>query len=423
MLTRPRTIIAACGIGADLHLAVVEVSPMGARVRSGPVVRDAAHAGPDALRRAGAGLPRTGTIVFICPAELAAVRPIGVDARGFLHARADLVRSIGRLVPIPAENALVGHVQRDLDAESGESAGFIYAARRDAIDAWSDRIRTITGRTPDAVLTPAMALLGVGGQRTETLIVLERSLSGAVAHTLRFGKVLDLAQPVDSERLATLRASGAIVRELPTGAETSPEQSTTPITGEELAVAGAMAMVIGDGAFVPLAGAPPRSAPRWAAAAALLLAAGILAWGASSLRSWRYERAIERLAAEEARLDAEVARVQSMRAETANLIAMLRDGVQASTRAWSPRTSDIAAAAAVVPATGFLYELTVNPAGVVLKGEALKASDVLRALEDSPRFTKARPQDPTQSVMGRDAETFGLAADYEKPAPAEGSAK
>jgi hypothetical protein len=418
MVIRPRTIIAACGVGPDLHLAIVEASALGVRVRTGPVVRDALTATIDIVRRAATGLPRAATVVFVCPAELTAMRPIGVDTKGFVAARADLHKSVGRLVPIPPENALIGLIQRHGDDGAGESAGYLSAARKDAIDAWADRIRAITGRTPDAVLTPAMALIGCGAQRTETFVALERTLSGApVAHTLRFGQAVDLASPIDSDRLASVRSSGARVRWVPSGDGAASTDGIDAITPAELAIAGAMAMIMGDGEFVPLAGAPPRNAPRWVAAAAALLAAGVLAWGAMSVRSWRYERAIDRLTAEEATLDAEVARVQAMRNEAARLSALVRDGVAKTAAAWSPRTSDLAAASMVIPDGGFLYRLSATGAGVVIEGEAPKASAVLAALEASPRFTRARQQDPTAAVPMRSTESFGIRADYEPAAP------
>ena len=417
MVIRPRTIVSACGVGPDLHFAIVEASPMGVRVRQGPVVRDALHAQPDVLRRAGASLPTGGTVVFVCPAESTAVRPIGVDAKGFQMARADLQKSIGRLVPIPPENAMIGLVQRHGEEGSSDAAGYICAARRDAVEAWSDVVRTVTGRAPDAVLAPAMALVGLGGQRTESMVVLQRTLAGGlVSHTLRFGRVVDVAQPIDEDRLASVRASSATIRVMPDADGAESIAGGEPIACAELAIAGAMAMIMGDGEFVPLAGQAPRTAPRWVAAAGALIAAGVLAWGASSVRGWRYEQAIDRLAAEESGLDAGVARVQAMRAESSRLAALLRDGVEKTTGRWAPRTTELAAAIALIPEGGYIYRLSATGTGITIEGEAPKASAVLAALERSPRFTNARPQDPTTAVQGRSTESFGIRADYRSAA-------
>ena len=420
MVIRPRTIVSACGVGPDLHFAIVEASPVGVRVRQGPVVRDALRAQPDVLRRAGASLPTGGTVVFVCPAESTAARPIGVDAKGFQMARADLQKSIGRLVPIPPENAMIGLVQRHADEGSTDAAGFISAARRDAIEAWSDVVRTVTGRAPDAVLSPAMALLGLGGQRTELMVVVERTMAGGlVSHTLRFGRVVEIAQPIDEDRLAAVRASNATIRVMPDAEGEESVAGGTPITGAELAIAGGVAMLMGDGEFVPLAGQTPRTAPRWVAAAAALVAAGVLAWGASSVRGWRYEQAIDRLAAEERELDAGVAQVQAMRAESSRLASLLREGVEKTTTRWSPKTTELAAAIGVIPEGGYIYKLSATGAGIMIEGEAPKASMVLAALERSPRFTNARPQDPTAAVVGRSTESFGIRADYRSAAAAQ----
>jgi hypothetical protein len=418
MLIRPRTIIAACGVGPDLHLAIVEASALGVRVRTGPVVREALTAPIDIVRRAATGLPRATTVVFVCPAELTAMRPIGVDAKGFVSARADLHKSVGRLVPIAPENALIGLVQRHAEDGSDESSGYLSAARKDAIDTWSDRIRAISGRTPDAVLSPAMALIGLGGQRTETLVVLEHTLAGSdIAHTLRYGQAIDLATPIDSERLASVRASGAVVRRLPSPDGAASSDGIDAIAPAELAIAGGLAMIMGDGELVPLSGPAPRSAPRWFASAAALVGAAVLAWGAMSVRGWRYERAIDRLATEEAALDAEVARVQAMRTESDRLSTLLTGGIAATTGKWAPRTDDLAAAAMIIPDGGFLYRMSASTTGVVIEGEAPKASAVLAALEASPRFTRARQQDPTAAVPARSTESFGLRADFEAATP------
>ncbi len=423
MLIRPRTIICACGVGPDLHLAVIEASALGVRAQTGPVIKDVLHAQPDALRRAGASLPRAGSLVFVCPAELTAVRPIGVGVSGFLSARSDLHKSLGRLVPITPENALIGLVERHA-AESGDAgtsggtdaAGYLFAARRDAIDTWIEKLRTITGRGPDAVLAPAMALIGIGGQRTETFVALERSISGGLfAHTLRFGRAADLAHRIDSERLASIRSSGAIIRSLPSAGETSASSEGLPISPAELAIAGGMAMIMGGGEFAPLTGAPPRTAPQWAAGVAALIGAGVIVWAALGLRGYRYERAIEHLAREEQTLDAGVAQVQAMRAESARLAALVRDGVGAASAKWSPRMPDLAAAVSIMPTGAFLYNISASNTGITIQGEAPKASAVLAALESSPRFANAIQQDPTIAIPEYATESFGLRAGYEKP--------
>jgi len=426
MLIGPRTIVCACGVGADLHFAVIEASALGVRATTGPVVRDVLHASPDVLRRAAPGLPRTGTVVFVCPTEMTAVRPIGVGVSGFLSARADLHRSIGRLVPIAPENALIGLVERhgappgDADAQAGSDVtGYIFAARRDAMDAWTEKVRTIVGRGPDAVLSPAMALIGVGGQRTESLVALERTSTGAqLAHSFRFGRATELAQPIDSDRLASIQSAGAVVRSIPTPSGAHEHVGTIPLSPTELAIGGGMAMVMGGGEFAPLIGAPPRATPRWAPGIAAMIGAVVLVWGAIAVRGYRYEHAIESLAREEATLDAEVARVQSMRAESARLTSLVRDGVGATTARWSPRLPDVAAVASIIPDGSYLYSIGVSNAGVNIQGEAPKASTVLGALEASPRFAKADRRDPTVAIPEKSTEIFSLHAEFERPAPA-----
>ncbi len=79
-------------------------------------------------------------------------------------------------------------------------------------------------------------------------------------------------------------------------------------------------------------------------------------------------------------------------------------------RGWSGVMPDLAAAHRVIPDDAFLYDLRVDNRRVFLRGEASRASDVLRSLESSPAFTAPTRQSPTQVVQERGTETFDLAA-------------
>jgi len=181
-----------------------------------------------------------------------------------------------------------------------------------------------------------------------------------------------------------------------------------PIEAIDLAIGAALALRVGAGAFAPIAGRAPRRVPGWvgpglgvAAAIALLVVAGVI-------EERRYERGIERVEAELASIDDDVRAVQADRSELERLHALMNDQLAPVVEPWGPALPDLAAARQALPEDGFLYRISLTPDRIAIRGEAQRAASALRALEESPRFTEARQNNPPVSIEERGTETFDV---------------
>lgn len=103
-------------------------------------------------------------------------------------------------------------------------------------------------------------------------------------------------------------------------------------------------------------------------------------------------------------------RVQALRAELDAKTALVEQGVGKTIAPWESVMPDLTSAHEVVPAAGFIYEVGVDETRVFLRGEAPRASDVLRALESSSAFESPKQQSPVSPVPERGTEEFDLVA-------------
>lgn len=434
MAVMPFNRVCLAGVGDDLYVARVSGSGWRIRARRGPVVRGFLRMNPEEARRAlgdaGAAVGTSGRVVLTLPSGTCGVRPMQLGMSRWHGARAEVTRAIGRLFPIDPDEALVGLVSRRAGASLAETPGsggeggsvergYLVVASRREVGAWTDRLERALGREVSEVLSTQMAMLGLGLQHESRAGVIERAASGAEEiHWLRYGEVEELGAPWAGEMDDTTEVSGAVLRRLP-GAEAG--DPADDIDGHELAIAGGLASIAGGGAFAPLVGKPAPAPKRWVAPLAGVAAAALLLWGGSVVLERRYERAIVDLRAQDGAIAERLARIEATRAELSRTTAMIEGAIGKTVAGWKSVMPELAAAHAVIPDDAFLYDLRLDGRRVVLRGEAPRASDVLRNLESSEAFTSPTRQSPTQVVQERGTETFDLAATRKDGAPKAGT--
>lgn len=406
MRLMPWTIFSGAIVGDDLHTALVSGSALGVRAKAGPVLRGFRGMGVEDGRRLLGGMPAGVAVVLIVPGSIAAVRPTALPAGRWGAAKDELMKSVESLFPFPAEQAVVGFVGRRL--AGGEEAGYLVGADRRSLRAWTDVLERMLARPVDAVVSSHMALLGLGLQGDPERAVAEAGPGGPVRHRLVWGEVAEL------NGAASDGDSGSAVALPP-----AEDGAAGTLSGAELAAAGALAFASSGDRFAPLVGRVRTGGPRWLAAAVLVAVGGLMIWGASVVASWRTERGIARL--ERARADHALVLEESRRAR-----AVARDlsaRLEAVGRVFAGPSSGVLpavrAALAAVPEGAFVYRIEVDAATVTIKGEAKRAGDVLRALEESEEFKGARDLDTPVAVEERGLEMFNIRADRE-PTNADG---
>jgi hypothetical protein len=309
------------------------------------------------------------------------------------------------------------------DAESAERGYLVVAPRRE-VEVWTEALGRALGREVTEVLATPMAMLGLGLQHEERVGVIEHSASGGEEiHWLRYGQVEELGAAWSSEMDDAAEVGGAMLRRLPGAVDNARRDGVQPIDGFELATGGALAPMVAGGRFAPLVGRPAGAPKRWLLPVGASLAAALLLWAASAVMEGRYDRAIEHLRAQEASMADELARIQEMRTELDAKTALIEDGVGKTIAGWKSVIPDLSAAHSVVPSGGYIYEVGVNDQRVFLRGEAPRASDVLRALESSAAFESPKQQSPVRAVDERSTEEFDLVAQRRTSAGAKDGQK
>lgn len=408
------TTLSAVIVGADLHLAAVVVSPLGARSRSGVVLPKFLSLPEDEARRAIESLTDgvRASVLLTIPSGWCGVRPVAVSPAMWGKARAGIVASIDDFLPISPEDAIAGYIAR---AGASESAGgYLIAARRPVAQPWIDALSRASGRSGIEVLSPHMALAGLGIQSEPSAVVVERGPTGAlVRHRLAHGRVNELGVPYEMEP-----SPGAMVVMLP--GDGAPAPGVRTLEPSELALAAALAKTVAPDSFVPLVGRSRSPLRAWARPAALAAACVALLLGASAIREWRYQRAIESLAAEQEQLAPRVAEVERLRERARRLSADIAAASKIMTGEWSRLTPVLAQAHGAVPPEGFLYKVRVDSKSVILDGESPRYLDTLRAVEETAAFANARQVNPSVSVSERKMDMFSIRADRESAAPTPG---
>lgn len=401
----PWTIFAGAIVGNDLHTAVVRGSIFGVSASAGPVLRDALSLAPDEARRMLREAPRGAPFILVLPTTMVGVRPTALPADRWSAARAEVMRSIETLFPFPAAETLVGFIARRVSDK--ERAGYLAAADRRLVQPWLDAMGRLLGKPVDAVLPAHAALLGAGYQRAERAEVASWTGAQWASHRLAWGEITDLNAP---------RSADGSLADAALPSDRSDAPTNAPMGGADVAAAGALAMIVAPDQVAPLVGRVPHPSRHWLAAAAMVALGGVLLWSSGPLARWRYERAMDQLTEAESARAPVLAEVESSRRRAVELAARLESLRKLFADSGPGVLAAADAAQSAMPADAFLYRVEVDSGAVTLKGEARRAGDVLRAVEDRQEFQAARELDTPITVEERGFEMFNIRAERVPPA-------
>ncbi len=362
-------------IGQDLHIAVVRRSPLGVSAQVGPVLTDALAAPVEEIRAAVRWLP-SAPITLTCPSAWCAVRPMQVGVGDWRKARDELVRSIDRLLPIPPDDALAGVV----NTASDDEGALLVAIRRSRVQAWLDLIERVFGRAATELLTPQMAMLGLGLQGEEEATVHEPGgpATPPIRRRLRYGRPVDGGAP-----------GGGAEDESALLPDESNVDDPRRVAPADLAIAAALAREAAAGEYAPLLGSAPSPARRWASPALLGAAAALLLIAAGPTFGARLDNAKDALRAEQDRLEPDVQHVRDLRARAERLRNLLEKGVSAPTRDWKSALPPLVDIHEAFGDAGFVHRLEIRPDSISVRGEAPQATTVLERLESSESLAGA----------------------------------
>lgn len=396
----PWSILSAAVVGDDLHTALVSGSLLGVRWRAGPVLRSFRGMAPEEARRALGPLARGSRLMLVLPSSMVGCRATGVPSSRWLSAREEVLSGIQSLFPMSPEDACVGFVGRR--GASGEDSGYILAADRKVVDAWTEALSRATGSSVDVVLSSHQALLGLGVQGESETHIADHALPGEPVHRLVYGEVAELSAAPASESLV------AAARALP-GAEG--EVGSRAMSGAELAASAALALRTAPGLIGPLRGASPGSALRWVPAIAAVAAACVIPWLASATREWRYERAAAALEREAEASRPRFETIMRQRARIESFAAALGAVRGAGSGGGVSMLGMVDAVQRSVPGDAFIYRVDLDSGSMAVRGEAKRAGEVLRAIEESEEFQGAREQDAPVIAEERGLEMFHIRAE------------
>lgn len=382
----------------DDDLRLVRVSGaggvIGLRVQPLGVVPSALSSA-DAVRAMIGGAP--ARILLTVPGEWASVRAISVTSAQWRDGAAEIRKSVGGLLPLSSEDAMLGVI----DARGGATAeggggngwgGYLVGVSESLVRPWMALLERAAGRGVDRVLTVQMAMLGLGLQGHERADVLESIGGGWLRHRLVRGLVERIGEPWgEGDPLAAEAvAIGA----------GSPAPGVRAVTGDDLAVAAALAPRVAGDSFVSLNGRPSRALARWAWPAGMVAASVALLVAGGVWRQSRVERATERLDARIAAISADVRATAEARSEAERLAAMIESARGVSREAERKILPLLIAAMESVPAGGFISTIQITPDRLVMRGEAPQAGEVVRFIEVSPEFEQARLMSPVTASPG-----------------------
>jgi hypothetical protein len=265
-----------------------------------------------------------------------------------------------------------------------------------------------------------MAMLGLGLQHVERATLIDAPAPGVMtAHHFAWGQPVELDVPWTPDATDAAALAGTHVLSLPSASGHTPS-GTDSIAAVDLAIGAAIACTTDFGRFVPLTGRRARRVPRWVLPAGLTAAAVTLIMVAGHVEDSRYDNATIEVQQQLASREAQARAVQQTRAQFAVLSSRIEEGVAPAVGAWRAVMPDLVEARRTIPDDGFLYRIRLTSERVTLNGEAQRASSVLRAMEDSTRFTDARQGNPPFAIEERGTETFDVTALLESE---EGGAK
>jgi len=395
-------------LGGDLHTGVVSRSPLGARTKPGPTLRNFLEMDERAARRMVADLPG-GRLLLTVPAAWCATRPVQVAPEQWRSAREEILAQVDRLLPIPPEEAMLGLV--GLADESGEPrGGTLVGVRRSQVEPWRRAIEGAFGRPIDAVLTPHMALLGFGLQHDRRAVVIERLARGLdAAHTLAWGRPVSIGEsadeaPVGEARTLALPSSGE-------GASDADYPGAETLSPQDALTGAALAESVAPGRFAPVDGRPPRATPPWLAPGAAALLALVFVLAAGPIRDARLERAANEAEQAARALEDDLVSVQTTRRRAERVVRLLEEGVGAATTGWSSPLPALREATQALGEQGFLRRVEVTPQRLRIRGEAAQAGELLERLESSPLLSGAAMEAPLARSGDTGLDIFEIRAD------------
>lgn len=393
--------------GDDLVGASVSGSALGARVASGPRISQFLKSSPEEAGRVLAlGSGAQGRITLTVPSGWCSIRPIALRCDQWTAARSEIMRSLSGLLPLAPTDALVGLIDRHSGRAEGAGAGpgaYLIAIDRARLDPWLAAIRSAIGREVDDVLAPHMAFCGLGLQSVERAEIIEQPVgAGLVCHRLWRGQITDLFASISDGD-----AAPAVTRlRLTDNASVGGRR----IEAHDIAIAAALAPQVAPGAYFPLLGRRAAGERRWALPAAAVALTLLAIWGADRTIDARYLAAAARIERKQESQASAFAEAERDRAATLRLIALLEAAARGPVVESRSMLPDLAAAHAALPTDGFLYRLELDGAGVALRGESKRASEVLQALDATPGFQSARNVSTPAPVEERTSEMFDIRA-------------
>jgi len=221
-------------------------------------------------------------------------------------------------------------------------------------------------------------MLGLGKQLEPTTEFVEAaSPTDRLRHTLKYGLPVALAEQSDSENMDSAIS-------LPCS-----DTVDCDVSGEELAIAAALASLVAPGAFAPLLGPKPTRRIEWVAPAAAAMLTVILAVSAPMILRSRLHAGVDQLRTQQASMQDQFEKVRLLRRDTERLIRLL-DETATVTADWNSVLPVIAQAQSALPADSFLYRMTIDDQSLTISGETSDAAQVLERLEASPLLESAR---------------------------------
>lgn len=384
--------------GDDLHVVEVTRSPTGDSARAHPPLRRFLSM-PTEDARGMLGGPPQRPITLTCPSAWCALRPIQVTRREWGTARDEILRSIDRLLPISPDDALAGRIDLVDESEEPVSARLI-GVRRSQARPWLEAIERLFGHPVDILLSPHMAMLGLGLQQHRRAVVVEQYDGFTERHELRYGRPVVIGEPGE----ASANADAVVMLPgLTTGEAASVPPGVELISPDDLAIGAALAPAVAPTSFAPLIGKPPAPRPRWLAPATIAVAAIALLAISATLYQSRLGGAAEDAAARQRALQPDVERAQELRRTADRYVRLLDEGVGAATDQWRSVLPDLAEARDALSEGGFYQRVEVSSDTLALRGETESFGDLLERLEESPRFREAAPVSPvTKGQSGLD---------------------
>jgi len=385
MILPPKSFLSFAIVDADLFVVRVVVGPRAPRVTHSQVIeRFLSLSDQDAKVALRPFAQTSGRALLTAPSSWCSVRPIALTTRDWPKAKAEIMRSIDRLVPMTPDDALVGLVNL-YDDSLTPVAGRLIAIHTRSLDPWRHAIEAALDRPIAAVLSPHMAMLGLGLQDEPHTLIIEPDPAGqSLQHELTLGLPTSIAEPPDLDSNNTQ-----------TNATVLPgSDAASTVTGAELAVASALASLAAPNAFAPLDGRTPSRRIEWLAPAAALIAAAALFIAAPMIFHARFRAGIERSKAQQSALVEPFNTVRDLRHNAEKLARQLNEGVAATTASWHSVLPALAQAQASLPADGFLNRLSIDDQSVTISGDASDTPAILQRLEASDALTSARRTGP-----------------------------